>query len=120
MFKWFNSNTHELSEKDCVCRAISTALRIPFDVTARLLDLVADRWQCPTLCVCCYRHLLEDVFGMTPIDAAGQTVGGIASTHLRDVVIVRIEGHLTVSVGGVVLDTWDCRGEVADCFWVCL
>ena len=35
-----------------------------------------------------------------------------------DVVLIRIDGHLTVSKYGVVYDLWDCTQEIADVFWI--
>ena len=118
MYRWYNANTEALSERDCVCRAISTALRLPFAATDHLLMLVSDHWQCPELCMCCYRHLLEDIFGLSPQNAEGETVDSISSSHPKDTVIIRINGHLTCSIGGVILDTWDCRDELVDVYWL--
>ena len=118
MYRYYNANPGKLSEQDCVTRAISTALSLPYMVTRRLIRLCADNWRCEELCVCCYHHLLEDIYGLSPVYPEGETVEAVSSSHPDDKVIIRIQGHLTCSIHGVILDTWDCRDELVDVFWV--
>ena len=45
-------------------------------------------------------------------------IGLIAEEYKRNVIIVRIDGHLTSCVYGTCVDIWDCTGEKVDCFWI--
>lgn len=41
-----------------------------------------------------------------------------SQTFLTQTIVIRIEGHLTCAVDGVIYDTWNCSDKVADCFWI--
>lgn len=118
-FKYYNENPYKLEEEDCVCRAISLGLNLPYTATHNLLNLSAEHNNCSTLCVCCYHHLLEDVFNLTANYVHfTKTVKNIAAQHPYNKVIIRIDGHLTCAVSGVIYDLWDCSREYVDCYWV--
>lgn len=114
----YNANPWGLDEEDCVTRAISAALNIKYVAVGRLLELVASYRKCDKLCVCCYHYLLEEVFGLEPIFCGGNRVGEIAADHPGRKLLIRVDGHLTCSMYGVVIDTWDCTDEIVDCFWI--
>lgn len=116
---YYNENPYKYEEEDCVCRAISLGLNIPYNAVNKLLELSAERNRCDKLCVCCYHHLLEDVFGYVYKSVNfTETVKSVAEKHPRDKVIIRIDGHLTCAVSGVIYDLWDCTQEYVDCYWV--
>lgn len=119
MYRFYNRNPRKDEEEDCVCRAISTALGIKYEAADRLLELVAREERCYPLCVCCYHHLLEDIFRL-PVRFCNfkRTVRDVADQHAERRVIIRIKGHLTCSVMGDVLDIWDCSDEPVDCYWL--
>ena len=116
-YSYYNTNPWRQNKGDCVCRAISAALDIKYVAVERLLELISDHHGCDKLCICCYHHLLEDIFGLVPEYAEGETIGEIAADHPGHKLLIRAEGHLTCSMYGVVVDTWDCTDEIADCFW---
>lgn len=119
MYRFYNRNPEKIIEEDCVCRAISTALGIRYHAADRLLDLIAEQEGCDKLCVCCYHRLLEDIFGLkVRYCYFEETVRDIALDHPNEKVIIRVDGHLTCSVMGAVLDIWDCSDEPVDCFWI--
>lgn len=115
---YYNRNPWELNEEDCVCRAISAALDIKYTAVNNLLTLISESHECDKLCVCCYHKLLEDIFGMRPVFTYGETVGEIAEANPGHKLLIRIEGHLTCSMYGVVIDTWDCTDKIVDCYWI--
>ena len=117
-YRFYNANPLGEIEKDCVCRAICGATNIPYKEVEEKLHLIAELHDCDWLCVCCYHKLLEDVFGLKPTLADGQTVGDIAC-HFNDrIVLIRTDGHLTHSRYGIVYDAWYCTECTADMFWV--
>lgn len=117
-YKFYNANPLGELEQDCVCRAISTATNIDYRKIEHKLQLIGELFECEKLCVCCYHHLLEAVFGLKPKFANGKTVREVAKSYPNDILIIRIEGHLTMSDCGTVYDIWDCTQEPADIFWV--
>lgn len=119
IYRYFNRNPHLTEEEDCVCRAISTALGIRYNAANNLLSIAAAENDCEKLCVCCYHHLLEDILCLNWRDCGySQTVGEIAESFPHHKILLRIDGHLTCSIYGTVLDIWDCTDEMVDCFWI--
>jgi hypothetical protein len=118
-FIYHNENPYRVEEQDCVCRAISKALDLEYYTVQNLLKMSAQNNQCDTLCVCCYHHLLEDVFGLSMRSCEKfERVGDIAKKYPNNKVIIRIEGHLTMSDNGIIYDLWDCTQRLVDCYWI--
>lgn len=119
MWRYYNRNPDKREEEDCVCRAISTALGLDYRVADNLIRLAADAQGCEPLCVCCYQRLLEGVYGLNPVYCDfEETVREVAERYPNRKLIIRVEGHLTCSMYGVVTDIWDCSEELVDRFWV--
>ena len=118
-FVYHNENPYKIEEQDCVCRAISKALDLDYDITEKLLKMSAEVNNCDALCVCCYNLLLEDVFKL-PVRYAynNETVIDVAKMFPHNKVLIRIEGHLTMSENGIVYDLWDCRNRLVDKYWI--
>ena len=118
-FVYHNENPYRIEENDCVCRAISTGLGIEYSTVEELLSMSSKVNNCDTLCVCCYHHLLEDVFHL-PVRRCNswERVKDIARSYPNNRVLIRIEGHLTVSDCGVIRDLWDCTERLVDCYWI--
>ena len=118
-YQYYNRNPDKVEIQDCVCRAISTATGLNYDAVDNLLAISADINDCDKLCVCCYHKLLEDILCYQRIDSYFKyTVREIAKRFPRDIVIMRVQGHLTCSIRGTVSDIWDCGNEKVDCFWI--
>lgn len=117
-YEFYNANPLDEIEGDCVYRAINSATGIPYYEIAEKLKLVSSLYECDELCVCCYQHFLEDVLGLTRQYAEGMTVREVAKTFSDDIVLIRTEGHLTMSAYATVYDIWDCTEEIADIFWI--
>jgi hypothetical protein len=118
-FRYHNENPYRVEEQDCVCRAISKALGLEYSAVQELLKMSAEHNKCDTLCVCCYHHLLEDVFKL-PVKYAKdlERVRDIAKQYENNKIIIRIDGHLTMSDKGIVYDLWDCTNRYVDCYWI--
>jgi hypothetical protein len=62
---------------------------------------------------------MEGVYGLDPVYCDfDKTVREIAERYPRRKVIIRVDGHLTCSIYGVVTDIWDCSEEPVDRYWV--
>ena len=118
-YKYYNHNPHNLKLKDCVCRAISTAIGLRYEAVDNLLELTAKEYGCDKLCVCCYSNLLEDVLCYSRTDCDFQkTVAEVASEFPRNKLVIRVDAHLTTSIYGNILDIWDCSDALVDCYWI--
>lgn len=118
-FKYHNENPYRIEENDCVCRALTRALNLRYETAEELLSMSAKVNNCDTLCVCCYHHLLEDVFHL-PVRKCNnwERVKDIARSYPNNRVLIRIDGHLTVSDCGTIYDLWDCSQRLVDCYWI--
>lgn len=118
-YKYYNHNPNNIKIKDCVCRAISTAIGLRYEAVDNLLELTADNYDCDKLCVCCYNKLLEEVLCYDRIDCDFEkTVEQVAIENSRNKVIIRVDAHLTTAIYGNILDIWDCSEELVDCYWI--
>lgn len=118
-FSYYNINPNKSEEQDCVCRAISLATKLDYNAVDKLLGLVAHCYDCDKLCLCCYHHLLEDIFNF-PVRYCEnvETVGEVAKKYPNNILLIRIQGHLSSSLYGVVYDIWDCTHKLVDCYWI--
>lgn len=118
-FVYHNMNPYRVEESDCVCRSISKAMDLEYSVVESLLKMSAEYNKCDILCVDCYKYLLEDVFKL-PVRYADphERVSDIAEKFQNNKVIIRIEGHLTTSIFGVIHDLWDCTKRLVDRYWI--
>lgn len=117
-YRFYNANPLNEIESDCVCRAICKATDLPYYDIQRKLELIGELFECDKLCVCCYHHLLEKVFGLTQRVAVNKKVKDISRLYKDKKVIIRIKGHLTTSIYGTIYDIWDCTKEDADVYWI--
>lgn len=118
IYKYYNRNPNNDKVSDCVCRAISTATGLNYKAVNNLLELTADTYNCDKLCLCCYHNLLENILCYERINCrSNETVEDVARKYSRDVILVRIDNHLTTIIKGTILDIWDCSKELVDCFW---
>ncbi|MBR5223795.1 MAG: hypothetical protein IKV81_06505 [Clostridia bacterium] len=118
-FVFYNRNPDGERESDCVTRAISFALDKDYSSIRKKLHHSARLNGCDKLCVCCYRLLLESVFGLQAINCRNMTINDFATLNPMGTYILRIDGHLTCLKNGTVYDIWDCRNEeVTDAWFV--
>ncbi|AXF52119.1 MAG: hypothetical protein [Podoviridae sp. ctcf755] len=117
-FKFLNVNPMGKREEDCVTRAISAAMDIDYYEVKHKLNLIADLFDCESLCVCCYKHLLDDVFNLDRIESYhGITIGEFLRRNPYGKFIIRTDGHLTFAKNGCIKDTWDCSDRIVDIVW---
>ena len=88
MYKYHNENPNGYHIPDCVIRAITTATGMSY------YDVICK------------------------LKLNGNTAREVASDFIDDIVILRMEGHLSVSVCGVIHDIWDCSDEIVTDFWI--
>lgn len=119
LYQYYNRNPDGLHLGDCVCRAISTATGLHYEAVNKLLSLVAKDHNCEKLYLCCYDNLLEDILDYPRFNCFFQSsVEEVAAKYPRNKLIIRVEGHLTCSINGTIMDIWNCSQEKVDCFWI--
>lgn len=119
VYRYYNRRPDGAHLEDCVCRAISTATGLKYSAVDKLLDLIAETHECDKLVVGCYAHLLSDVFGYEQYFPRDEiTVEELVREYPDKRLIIRVRGHLTSSIFGTLLDIWNCKDEVVDCFWI--
>ena len=115
MFQYYNAEPSGEKLQDCVIRAISLALQTPYERIVELLNINGDFYSCDEISLYCYEKLLENL-GFKKQNAYNHKVSEVA--RYSSVVLIRIPGHLTCSIDGVVFDIWDCSNKEADCYWI--
>lgn len=119
-YRMLNLNPLNEIENDCVCRAISLGLAEDYYKIQEKIKLIGQLFECDSLCVCCYQHLLDNVYGLERVKGfKGMTVNQFASYNYRGAYLVRVDGHLTCVIDGKIYDTWDCGNEIVDIIWAC-
>lgn len=118
MFVYYNVEPDGESLPDCVIRAISTALNIPY---YEVVDMLAENgrfYDCDAICIDCYSKLLTHDLDLPHYIGNDAPVQQIADDFSDCVVLIRIRGHLTCAVYGKIYDTWDCSDRLCTDFWI--
>lgn len=110
-FTYYNINPDGERRSDCVTRAISLASGLSYKEVQEKLFYTSKLLNCEKLCVCCYRHLLDDVLKYKRVDCDGFMLGEFADTHPNGTYLVRMNGHISCIIEGTIYDIWDCRRE---------
>ena len=116
-FKYLNVNPRKITTNDCVTRAITLVSELPYEVVSKKLWLTADLYECDRLCKFCYSNFIKNVLNYNETNCDRLTVGEFADKHPKGSYLVRIQGHLTCIIDGVIYDIWDCRDEECDIVW---
>jgi hypothetical protein len=118
MFDYHNENPNGYHIPDCVIRAITLALELDYFEVVKLLHLNAQELQCECLNVKCYEKLLDYDFDLPHYMSFGLTAEEVANDYPDNILLLRMDGHLSCSVCGVIKDIWDCSQEIITDFWI--
>lgn len=116
-FIYYNRNPDGKKENDCVTRSISLASGLPYPTIRKKLFHTSRLLGCEKLCVCCYKHLLDNVFKYKRLNCDNMTVNDFADLHYKGTYIVRMNGHISCIINGNVYDIWDCRNHLLTDAW---
>lgn len=116
-FVYYNLNPKGIKENDCVTRAIALATGLDYDKVAQKLYLSAELLDCEKLCVCCYKHLLDNVFAFPRVHCSGLSVAQFADLHPTGTYLIRMNGHLSVLIDYTIYDIWNCKNEILTNAW---
>lgn len=117
-YRYYNRRPDGAELEDCVCRAISAATGLKYEAVDNLLALTAQECGCDKLNIHCYHNLIDGTLCYKRYNAYGATVGELSERYRDKRLIIRINGHLTCSLYGTVVDIWDCTEKRADVYWI--
>lgn len=117
MYKYFNAEPDDQHLSDCVIRAMSLALAVPYYEIVRILFNNGIINECEEVCLDCYSNILEKL-GFVKNKVDNRTIGEIATENADKILLIRMNGHLTCSIDGCIYDIWDCSNEIADRYWI--
>ena len=118
MYIYYNRNPNKWTLPDCVTRAISTALNLDYYQVAQMLLDNGKFYSCDQLCVACYEKLLDNDLDLPHYTSEGMTAQDIADEFRDDIVILRMNGHLSCALYGTIYDIFDCSEEEVTDFWI--
>ena len=118
MYKYYNSNPNGYHIPDCVVRAISTATGYSYYDVVCMLKNNGMMFQCDELNVKCYEKLLDLDLHFPHYKGLEYTAEKIASDFPDNILLLRMEGHLSVSICGTIHDIWDCSLQPVTDFWI--
>lgn len=118
MYIYYNMNPEGKTIGDCVIRAISLALGIEYYEVIEMLYRYSDNNECDMLSKDCYGGMLGDNFKIPRFTAKNATVKQVAEDFKDNILIIRVNQHLTTSIKGDIYDIWNPENEKVDCFWI--
>ena len=75
-------------------------------------------YMCEELNVRCYEKLLDFDLDLPHYVGNGSTAYEVAEDFKDNILILRMEGHLSCSLFGDIWDIWDCSEEIVTDFWI--
>lgn len=114
-YYFYNANPKGLFTDDCVCRSISVAEGISWDMChKKLSDISREQGM-----------ILNDVdFVEDYLDKRyprvcyyDMTIGEFAKTCPKGHFVATMNGHITAIIDNVVVDTFDCSNRKIKCCW---
>lgn len=85
-----------------------------------VMDMLLDNgvcYECDELTVDCYSKMISEI-GYQEVGGENKTVADISKEHPDNILLIRIDGHLTCSINGCIYDIWDCSEKTVDKYWV--
>lgn len=117
-YRYHNENPNGYHIPDCVIRAIKTATGLSYYKVMEMLHYNGRIFQCDDLSVTCYEHLLDYDLDFIHYRGYGKTAEEIASEYKNNIILLRMDGHLSVSLYGIIHDIFDCSQEIITDYWI--
>ena len=117
-YKYYNANPNGYKIPDCVIRAINLAMNTPYYEVVELLQNNGDYYSCDCLSKICYEKLLDYDFNLPHYKGNGNTAQQVANDFPNNILLLRMEGHLSCSMYGDIFDIWDCSDKIITDFWI--
>lgn len=117
-YKYYNSNPNNYHIPDCVIRAITLTTGLNYYDVIKLLNENGKHFNCDALCICCYEKLLDFDFGFPHYLGNNKTAMEVAQDFPTKTLLLRMDGHLSSSINGIIYDIFDCGDEIITDFWI--
>lgn len=118
MFVYHNENPNGYKIPDCVIRAITKTTGMNYYDVVSALNQNGQQLSCEPLNVRCYEKLLDCDFKLPHYMSFTKTAEEVANDFPNNVLLLRMEGHLSCSINGDIHDIWDCSNEIITDFWI--
>lgn len=118
MFVYHNENPNGYHIPDCVIRAITLTTGMPYYEVVRLLQRNGDFYDCDCLNKMCYEKLLDIDLKLPHFISESKTAEEVANDFQDCILLLRMDGHLSCSIFGVIHDIWNCSDKIITDFWV--
>lgn len=115
MFQYYNANAKNNFIDDCVIRAISVAEGKTWDETYEELSILARKQGLLFSSVPFVEDYLDSKYQR--ICCKSKTVGEFADSHERGIYLITMNGHITCSYYGVIIDTFNPKNRLMKCAW---
>lgn len=116
MYKFYNNNSLGLFKDDCTIRAISTATGNTWDDTYKHLSNIArlngTMMDDKNFIIRYLDERYERIYDIP------KYVGEVAGTYPDYILLITMNSHITCSMYGTILDSFDCRDRVATNCWI--
>ena len=115
MFKYYNANAKNNFIDDCVIRAVSVAEGKTWDETYDELSILARKQGLLFSSVPFVENYLDNKYKRTCCKS--KTVGEFADSHKKGIYLITMNGHITCSFYGVIIDTFNPKNRLMKCAW---
>ena len=118
MFLCINMTPDGKNKKDCVLRALSYALDLPYSEIFEYLDDYKKNTKMRSYNR--QKNVIEGInslLGYECIYSKRQSITTFIKNHSKGLYIILVTGHLTVVHNSDVIDTWDCSRKFVKCYW---
>lgn len=115
MYRFYNNNSLGNFVNDCTIRAISLAEGNTWDYTYDKLSNLAQSKGTMMDDKYFIREYLNDRYERIYENG---TVGQIAGEYPDKILLITMKGHITCSLYGVILDSFDCRKRNVEYVWI--
>lgn len=122
MFQEYNRHPKGIKTTDCVVRAVSTAFNIDYMELRKQLNHKKRKWGFTSYKDTKFIYKYFDTYPRLIFKAlkGEPRIKGSDFTklHPKGTFILKMAGHITCVVDGVILDTWDCSYRSVYTAWI--
>lgn len=115
MYRYYNANSKNNFIDDCVIRSISVAEGKTWDEVYEELSTLAREKGLLFSSVPFVEDYLDKKYYRVCFKST--SVGEFAERHPKGIYLITMNGHITCSYYGTIVDTFDCRNRTMKCAW---
>lgn len=114
-YQYYNANAKNNFIDDCVIRSISVAEGKSWDETYEELSILARKEGLLFSSVPFVEDYLDSKYNRTCCKST--KVGDFVRNHPYGIYLITMDGHITCSYYGTIVDTFDCSNRIMKCAW---